>query len=155
MASPIRNLKEFLTGLIYMLIGSGAIMIAVLEDYKIGTALKMGPAYFPLLLSGILIFIGLVSVVRSMLRPGTPIGAFAVNGLVLVVIPTVLFGLLVRKVGLVIMLPLLIVVSAYADREFKLKPTLILAAGLTAFCILVFLKGLGIPLPILGSWFTG
>jgi hypothetical protein len=26
---------------------------------------------------------------------------------------------------------------------------------LTAFCILIFLKGLGIPLPILGSWFGG
>jgi putative tricarboxylic transport membrane protein len=30
-----------------------------------------------------------------------------------------------------------------------------MAAGLTIFCILVFVKGLGVPLPLLGSWFGG
>ena len=27
------------------------------------------------------------------------------------------------------------------------------AAGITVFCVVIFLKGLGVPLPILGSWF--
>jgi putative tricarboxylic transport membrane protein len=30
-----------------------------------------------------------------------------------------------------------------------------MAAGLTIFCVLVFVKGLGIPLPIIGPWFGG
>ena len=32
---------------------------------------------------------------------------------------------------------------------------LLIAAGLTIFCVFVFLKGLGIPLPIIGSWLGG
>jgi len=154
-ASPIRSIKEFLTGIIYMAIGSGAVLIAVLGDYKIGNAVKMGPAYFPLVLSFILIFIGLISLIRSFIKPGTPVGAIAINGLVLVIIPTVLFGLLVRKLGLVIMLPLLVIISSYASRQFRWGPALALAVGMTIFCTLVFIKGLGVPLPILGSWFGG
>jgi putative tricarboxylic transport membrane protein len=30
-----------------------------------------------------------------------------------------------------------------------------MAAGLTVFCVLVFLRGLGIPLPLIGSWLGG
>jgi hypothetical protein len=70
-----------------------------------------------------------------------------------VVFSTVLFGLLVRGAGLVVALPVLVLVSAYASKEFRWGPSLLMAAGLTLFCIVVFLKGLGIPLPILGSWF--
>lgn len=155
MASPIRSIKDFLTGLIYLTIGSGAILIAVLGDYKIGVALKMGPAYFPLVLSGLLILIGLISLVRSFISPGTPVGALTVKGLLLVVVPTILFGFLVRGAGLVVALPVLVIVSSFASREFRWGPTLALAAGMTVFCTLVFLKGLGVPLPILGSWFGG
>ncbi len=136
-----------------MAIGSGAVLIAILGDYKIGNAVRMGPAYFPLVLSFILILIGLISLIRSFIKPGTPIGAIAVNGLILVIIPTFLFGLLVRKLGLVIMLPFLIIVSSYASRQFRWGPTLALAIGLTVFCMLVFIKGLGVPLPVLGLWF--
>jgi hypothetical protein len=30
-----------------------------------------------------------------------------------------------------------------------------LAVGLIIFCVLVFIKGLGLPMPLLGSWFGG
>ncbi|RPH87467.1 MAG: tripartite tricarboxylate transporter TctB family protein [Desulfobacteraceae bacterium] len=155
MASAIRSSKDFLTGMIYVAIGTGAVMIAILGDYKIGTALRMGPAYFPLVLSFLLIGIGLISLVRSFVQRGTPIGAYTVKGLLLVVVPTVLFGLLVKGAGLIVALPLLVLVSSYASRQFRWGQALALAAGLTVFCALVFLKGLGVPLPILGSWFGG
>jgi hypothetical protein len=149
----IRSSKDFWTGLIYIFFGSSALIIA--RDYPMGTAIKMGAAYFPTLLGGLMIVIGIISLVRSFLVTGTPIGRFTFKGLVLVVFSTILFGLLVRGAGLVIALPLLVIVSAYASREFRWGPSLIMAAGLTLFCIAVFLKGLGIPLPILGSWFGG
>lgn len=155
MTSPIRSIKDFLTGLIYLTIGSGAIIIALVGDYNIGTALKMGPAYFPLFLSMLLVLVGIISLVRSFITPGTSIGSFSVKGLLLVVASTVLFGLVVRGAGLIIALPLLVLVSSWAGSQFRWGPAIALAAGLTVFCILVFLKGLGVPLPILGSWFGG
>ena len=120
-----------------------------------GTAVKMGPAYFPTILGGLLVLIGTISVIRSFVVTGTPIGAFAIKGLVLIVGATLLFGFLVRGAGLIVALPLLVIASAYASERFRWKPTMVMALGLTLFCILVFIKGLGVPLPVVGSWFGG
>ena len=149
----MRNPKDFWSGLIYVFFGSSAILIA--RGYSMGTAIKMGPAYFPTILGGLLLIIGVISVIRSFIAPGTPISAFAFKGLTLVIVSVVAFGLIVRGAGLAVALPLLIVISALASAKFRWRPTLIMAAGLTIFCVFVFLKGLGIPLPILGSWFGG
>ncbi|MEI7430793.1 MAG: tripartite tricarboxylate transporter TctB family protein [Betaproteobacteria bacterium] len=146
-----RNAKDFWTGIIYVFVGVSAIFLS--RDYGMGTAVKMGPAYFPTLLSSVLIAIGAISLVRSFIKPGTPIGAFATKGLALVVASTLLFGLIVRGAGMAIALPLMIVISAYASTRFNWRYAVPLAVGVTVFCILIFTVGLGIQLPILGSWF--
>ena len=149
----IRSTKDFWAGLIYILFGSSAIFIA--RDYAMGSAFRMGPAYFPTLLSALLILIGAISVIRSFIVLGTPIGAFVFKGLSVVTVSVVVFGLIVRGAGLAIALPLLVIISAYASSRFRWRPTLLMAAGLTLFCVFVFLKGLGIPLPIIGPWLGG
>lgn len=147
----VRNVKDFWTGIIYIAFGASALFLA--RDYGMGTALRMGPAYFPAILSGLLILIGVISLVRSFIKQGTPFGTFAFKGLFMVIAATVVFGLAVRGAGLVVALPALVIISSYASGKFSWRYSLLLAAGLTLFCILVFVKGLGIPLPILGSWF--
>ena len=148
-----RNPKDLWTGIIYIVVGGAAIFIG--RDYGLGTPRKMGPAFFPAALSIILIVIGIVSLVRSFLRPGTPVGRMAFKGLLLVTGATVLFGLIVRGAGLIIAMPVLVIVSAYGSDKFSWRTSIVMAIVLTAFCILIFLKGLGIPLPIFGSWFGG
>ena len=50
----------------------------------------------------------------------------------------------------------LIVVSALASRYSRLDVTSVAAlVGLVAFCVLVFVKGLGVPMPLIGTWFGG
>ncbi len=148
-----RNPKDFWTGIIYITFGTAAIIIG--RDYGMGTPRKMGPAFFPVVLSVILIVIGLISLVRSFIRPGSPVGRFAVRGLVLVTAATVLFGIIARGAGLAIALPALVLISAFASIRFQWRASIILAIVLTVSCILIFLKGLGIPLPVLGPWFGG
>jgi hypothetical protein len=46
MALSIRHPKDFWTGVIYIAFGLAAIIIG--RDYEMGTATKMGPAYFPI-----------------------------------------------------------------------------------------------------------
>jgi hypothetical protein len=149
----IRSAKDFWTGLIYIFFGSSAVIIA--RDYGMGTALRMGAGYFPTVLGVLLALIGIISLVRSFIATGSPIGGLAFKGLLLVVGSTLVFGLIVRGAGLAVALPVLVIMSAYASVRFRWGPSLFLAAGLTLFCVLVFLKGLGVPLPILGSWFGG
>jgi hypothetical protein len=149
----MRNLRDFWAGVIYITFGLIAVIIA--RDYGMGTALRMGPGYFPTVLGVLLIVIGTISLIRSFLQSGSPIGGFAIKALLIIVGSTLLFALIVREVGLVIALPILVIMSSYASVHFRWGPTLALAAGITIFCVLVFIKGLGVPLPMIGSWFGG
>lgn len=153
LSSLVRNPKDFWAGLIYTFIGSGAVVIA--SDYGMGRALKMGPGYFPTFLGGVLTLIGVISLIRSFVTKGEPVGGFAVKVTILLIAATLLAGLLLRNAGIAIALPILVVISAYASIKFRWLPTLALAAGLTLFCIAVFIKGLSIPLPIIGRWLGG
>ena len=94
----IRSSKDFWTGLIYLFFGVSAILIA--RDYGMGTGGKMGPAYFPTILGGLLVVIGVISVIRSFIAHGAPIGTFAFKGLALVSVSVLMFGIVVRGAGL-------------------------------------------------------
>lgn len=149
----IKSSKDFWSGLLYIFFGAGAVIIG--RDYSMGTALRMGPAYFPTLLGGLLCLVGLVSLVRSFIVQGTPVGKLAIRQLAVVTASVALFGMIVRGAGLGVALPLLIMTSAMASTRFRWLPSIAMAAGLTVFCVFVFLHGLGIPLPLIGSWLGG
>lgn len=145
------NSSDFWAGIIYIAFGVTALVAA--SDYGMGTALKMGPGYFPTALAWILTAIGVISAIRGLRGQGEAVSSLSLRGIVLIAGPIVLFATLLRGAGLLVALPLLIITSAYASAYFNLLRTLLLAAGLTAFCSLVFIKGLGIPMPLLGTWF--
>ena len=68
---------------------------------------------------------------------------------------TVLFALLLRRLGLVGALMLLVVVSAYASDRFRWSVALTLAVGLAVGSSIIFVWLLGLPIPILGTWLGG
>jgi putative tricarboxylic transport membrane protein len=151
-AALIRGPKDFWTGVIYVVFGGLAFWIA--RDYGFGTASRMGPGYFPTILGAILVLIGLISLVRSFIVPGEPLGKFALKAGVLILVSTVLFGFLVNRAGLVIALLALVLVSAAASEKFRFEWKAVLGLiVLIAFCALVFVMGLGVPMPLIGTWF--
>ena len=151
--ASIRSPKDFWAGAIYLVFGAGAIYL--ISDYGMGSATRMGPGYFPTMLGGLLLLIGATSLVRSFFIAGEPVGKLAYKPMLLIVVGTILFGLLARLAGLAVVVPLLVLITAYASIKFRWGPMVLLALGLTVFCALVFVKGLGVPLPLLGSWFGG
>ena len=55
-----------------------------------------------------------------------------------------------------IALLVLVLMCASASEKFSFDTKAIAGlVGLVAFCVLVFVKGLGVPMPLLGSWFGG
>jgi Tripartite tricarboxylate transporter TctB family len=151
--SPVRNPRDFWTGLIFMAVGIAFIVNA--QDYPFGSARKMGPGYFPILLAGLLIIIGLAMTVRELVTSGAPVGSFAIKPMLMVTIGTVVFGLAVRWAGLAPAVLVLVLVSAWASQHFRLRAGALLAIGLAAFCALVFVYGLGLPMPVFGPLFGG
>jgi hypothetical protein len=113
----------------------------------------MGPGYFPAVLGGILTLLGLIAVARSFFGKGVPLGEFAIKETFLILLAVVLFGVLLRGAGLLVAVTVLVMVSAYASGKFEWKSTLALAIGGAIFCAAVFVLGLGVPMPLGGSWF--
>ncbi len=150
MHSIIRNPQDFWSGVIFIIFGLAAVLIA--RDYSMGTAGRMGPAYFPTFLGAVLAVIGAAAVVRSMITRGGTIGRFAVRELLLVSAAVLFFGVLVRGAGLAIAVVLVVMVSGYASIKFKVGPYLLLAVGMAVFCLLIFVKALGLPMPMFGPW---
>lgn len=149
----IRAPKDFWSGLLFLAFGIAAFVVA--RNYPMGTATRMGPSYFPTVLGALLALIGLVVLVRSFVVRGEPIAGFAWRPLAYVTVSTVLFGVLVRSGGLVLSLVILVLLSAWASRNFTWRAAVALAVGLTVFSALVFVKALGLPMSILGVWLGG
>lgn len=150
----IRAERDFCAGLLYAVLAVGFLWLG--REYRFGTASRMGPGYFPLVLGGLLLAFGVISMVRAFFRDGPPIGGIAFRKLSLVTAAVVVFGALVTTAGLIFALPAMVVLSALASQESRFdRASLLVLIGVTLFCILVFVKGLGVPMPIFGSWFDG
>jgi hypothetical protein len=59
----ITNGKDFWAGLMFIAFGLAFMYVA--RDYSMGTAVRMGPAYFPMVLGGILAVLGAVVLFRG------------------------------------------------------------------------------------------
>jgi putative tricarboxylic transport membrane protein len=147
----IRNPKDFWSGLLFLVVGGTTVLLA--QQYPLGTAFRMGPGYFPMALGGLLALVGLLAMARSFIRHGTAIEPFHWRLLLMVTGSAVLFGLLVRGAGLSVAAPALVLVTAAASVYFRWRTALILAVGLTVLSALLFVKGLGLPIPLIGPWF--
>ncbi|GGE49277.1 hypothetical protein GCM10007276_28010 [Agaricicola taiwanensis] len=154
MSPTIRAPKEFWMGLLYLALGGAGILIA--QHYPFGTASRMGPGYLPSLVCGLLMLFGVISLVRAVRLTGEPIGEIAFKPLFLVLLSVFAFAALSLRAGLVIAIIALVLISAAGSRYFTFSWKAM--AGmlvLVAFCSLIFVRGLGVPLPLIGTWFTG
>ncbi|HEX2827369.1 MAG TPA: tripartite tricarboxylate transporter TctB family protein [Burkholderiales bacterium] len=147
MKVELRNNKRFLSGL--MFIGIGGIAMLMARDYPMGSALRMGPGYFPNVLSGVIILFGLGMLLKGVVKPERVEGTWSLRALCILPLATVIFGLLMEHAGFIPALIVLILVSAYAGNQFKLLEVILLAIGLTIACWAVFILGLGLPYPLI------
>ena len=144
----IRHPKDFLTGLVFLMFGAAAIFFAA--DYTIGSAAKMGPGYFPFALGAFLAALGVTLLLRSVFwARGSQAGpVLHFKPLVLVLSAVVLFGLLLRPLGLLVSTTLLVVVSSLANHEFRWKEALLNAAVLIVIVLVVFVYCLDFQVPV-------
>jgi Tripartite tricarboxylate transporter TctB family len=150
MQLDFRHNQDFWAGV--MLIATGLAAVVIARDYAFGTALRMGPGYFPSVLGGLLVVAGLYLVVKG-LRSGEKItGTWSLRALIVLPLSLVLFGLLMEYAGFVPALAVLIFGSAAAGTEFKFGEVALLTVFLTVMCVLVFVWGIGLPYPLLAGF---
>ena len=140
------NNKDFWAGATFFITGAAAMVIA--WDYPFGKTLRMGPGYFPVVLSGIMMVFGLVIMLKG-LRWGDKIrGNWSLRALILLPLSLVLFGILMRHAGFLPALVVLIFGSSAAGREFKFLEVLPLAGLLILLSWIIFIWGMGLPYPL-------
>ena len=150
MKADIFNSKDFWAGA--MLIATGVAAVAIAGGYPIGTAVRMGPGYFPIVLGVILTLFGLGLLMRG-LRGGEPIsGGWSARALIVLPLAFVLFGFLMDRAGFIPALVVLIFGSALASDQFDFKEVVLLTIALTALSAGIFIWGLGLPYPLIAGF---
>jgi hypothetical protein len=112
---------------------------------------RPGPAYFPFGLGVLLAVLGGFILFKAMtfaVEGGDKIGAWAWRPLLMIVVSVLVFGLVLPRLGLILCLPLLVIMSAFAGDEFRWKEVLLNAAILTVGSYLIFIAGLKLTLPL-------
>ena len=147
MRLELHNNKDFWAGV--MLIGIGAAAIFIARDYRFGSALRMGPGFFPTILGGVLIAFGICIMAVGLHSNEKIQGRLSLRPLILLPLSLVLFGKLMEYAGFIPALVALVFVSAASGREFKVVHVLLLAVVLTVASAAVFICGLGLPYPLI------
>lgn len=146
MRLKIGNPSDFGAGV--LMLATGLFTIAFSWDLAHGTALNMGPGYFPRYVAGLLLVVGGALVWRSMRSEGALLFRLKIRPFVAVVSAIVFFSLFVRDLGLALTAFGTIVIASLASGEMKIVTTLLVAVGMAVTVCLVFIYGLGVVLPV-------
>jgi len=146
MSIPIRSPRDFGAGLIFLFFGVLAAYIA--RDYPMGSAVRMGPGYFPYILGILLALLGVVICLKGLVVHGERIESASLRALLLVLGAVGVFAGTIESAGIVIATALLVGIGAAASPESRLREVAVLVVFLLAVAVGVFTYGLGLPFKI-------
>jgi hypothetical protein len=149
-----RSPKDVLAGLTF--VGFGLAFAAGAATYEIGSPVRMGPGFYPLLVAILLVALGGAILIRPALQDAgdaaEPLTAPAWRAVPLILGAVILFGLTARGLGLIPAIFITSSLSALASHRTNILLALILGAALTALSVAIFVLALRLNLPLLGPW---
>ena len=160
----IKSQKDFVSGLLFMAVG-GAFAYGA-TNYSIGTAARMGPGYFPLMLGIILALLGAVVAFKALVvetPDGDKIGKWAWKPLTFIIAANLLFGIMIGglpsiglpPMGLIAGIFALTIVASLAGETFKLKEVLVLSVILSIGSYMAFVVLLNLQFPVWPTFIVG
>ena len=141
----IKSKKDFYSGLMFMSLGGFFALWA--GNYPMGSAVRMGPAYFPTILGWLTATLGVIIFIRGLKVPDAPPTRMQWKPFVMILSAAILFGLImdVFNLGFIPAVFVAVFVCAYGGYEFRFKEALIEAIVLVVLCWAMFVYGLGLP----------
>ncbi len=160
----IKSQKNFFSGLLFMVVGVAFAWGAT--TYKVGDGARMGPGYFPLLLGVLMAILGAVITFKALVvetEDGDKIGSWAWKPVFFIIASNLAFGVLLGglpsiklpAMGLVAAIYALILISALAGEEFKLKEVFVLATVMAIASYLAFVLLLRLQIQVWPAFITG
>jgi putative tricarboxylic transport membrane protein len=144
--------KDILSGLMFMSVAALGLFLS--RDYPIGRATAMGTGYVPRLLCWMLLALGVVVLLQGLRRGAVTLerGPPVWRALILVPAALLAFAFAIGSLGVVAAIVLLVIVGALAGRESRLLEVPAVAAALVALTLVIFVWGVGLPIPIWPEW---
>ena len=141
----VKSPQDFGAAVVFIVIGIAGIVFG--RELAFGNTAEMGPGYFPTLLSGLIVTLGLIQGFKSFTIAGPAIEPVQLRPMVFVLIAILVFGVLTPVIGLALTSVIVTLVAALARRGFHWRETLLLGVGLALFAVLVFVYALSQPIP--------
>lgn len=138
--------QDTVAGLMFIAWGLAAMYIA--RDYPVGTALRMGPGYFPAMLSWCLIIMGAGIAIKGTAVEGEPLERWYFKPLIAICASFMAFALLIERAGLPAATIASMVIGAFGGPEFRLREQIILSVAFAIVSVFVFIQALGLPMDI-------
>lgn len=148
------NYKDVAAGAIFIAIGL-AFAVTAIFNLRMGSGLNMGPGYFPRALGFILVGLGAIIIFGAIGKPTSRIGKISWRGVVMVTLALFFFAFGVRTLGMVPALAGCVLLACAASDRISLVRAVAISAVLTTFAALLFVYGLGLPIPLIGPWLGG
>ena len=138
--------QDSIAGLLFVAFGVAGLWFG--RNYSVGTAVRMGPGYFPHLLSWMLVVFGLGIAFKGALRGGAQIGRLSSRPVIFVLLSFIAFGLLIDRAGLPAAAIASVLIGALGGSEFRWKEQLILSISLAIASSALFIYALGLPMQL-------
>jgi hypothetical protein len=146
----IKSQIDFWGGMLF--IGFGLLAILVARDYPMGSAMRMGPGYFPTYIGLALVALGAWIAADGFRLEGERVGSFPWRAMILLSIGFSTFAWSIDELGFIPALAIVILTTSLAGAEFRWKEILIEMVVLIAGCWAIFIYGLELPFPLF--WFS-
>jgi putative tricarboxylic transport membrane protein len=137
---------EFASGLLITVLGFAAIL--AVGDLETGTVSEMGPGYVPRTLAWTILAAGMIMAAAGVLRSRDVLPRIYWRPLLLVSAAAITFGVLIDRFGIVAAVVLCTAVASLASNITRHRETPILCLLLATGAALIFVKGLGLAIPI-------
>lgn len=142
----IRNMNDVLAGV--FLIAVAMLALALTWHLRSGSSASMGPGYLPKLLIGAQFLFGVAIVAQGVFGPGDRLERWSLRPIIWILASVAFFGVAIERLGLVVAVLGLVLLSTLGHRGTRPVEALLLAAVMAGFSVLVFVKALGLPLPV-------
>jgi hypothetical protein len=142
----VKSPQDFWAGILFVSAGAAALWLG--RDYAFGSLTKMGPGYLPTVLSWASVGIGAVLGLRSLALDGPAVEPAALRPQAFVLAAIVVFALAIERLGLAPTVVLVALTAAPASPEVRGREAIVLAVGLAALCVILFVQLLGQPFQV-------
>ena len=130
------------------LLAFGAVIVAGAAGLRIGTPTRMGAGFLPLALGLLLALVGLVLTVQGARSADLLPKIVSLRPLIALILAFLVFALMVEEAGLALSTFVVVIVSGFATPGRKWRETVLYAALLALFAVLLFVVLLKLPLTV-------